>query len=280
MYSQALSDKTSLLDLFRLHKWRVEDAKKHPYRFKPIGTMIFCGSQGKGKTLSAVNYVINVLRDYPFAILVTNVKIEDYPFNAYYKIVNGEGVLFDKETDAVITSEDIINGTYSKVCIEYDGLDCLKFISNGEYGVLYLIDELHLELNSLESKNIDIDVMTEISQQRKQRKHIVGTSQVYMRLAKPLREQIFDVIICENYFHSIQFNKAIDGEQSVEKDGKLQAVVRSRHIFFHRPDMYERYDTFAKMKRYNKEWQGHKRESPDIYRPVAVPKPIERSDKK
>ena len=57
--------------------------------------------------------------------------------------------------------------------------------------MLYFIDELHLELNSLESKNIDIDVMVEISQQRKQRKHIVGTSQVYMRLAKPIREQIF-----------------------------------------------------------------------------------------
>ena len=32
--------------------------------------------------------------------------------------------------------------------------------------------------------------MIEVSQQRKQRKHIVGTSQVYMRMAKPLREQI------------------------------------------------------------------------------------------
>lgn len=82
----------------------------------------------------------------------------------------------------------------------YDGIDCLKNINNGEYGVVYFIDEIHLELNSLESKNIDIDVMVELSQQRKQRKHIVGTSQIYMRMAKPLREQVKDIILCKNYF--------------------------------------------------------------------------------
>lgn len=276
MYKQALSDELRLYDLFRLHKWRKDFRKAHPHMFGPIGTMIFCGAQGKGKTLSAVNYVCNVLKDYPFAILVTNVAIKDYPFNAYYKVISGQGVLFDKATDEIITSKEIVVGKYSRVCIEYDGLDTLKYVCNGEYGVIYLIDELHLELNSLESKNIDIDVMTEISQQRKQRKHIVGTSQVYMRLAKPLREQIFDVVICDNFFHCIQFNKAIDGETAKEEDGKLKATIKSRSLFFHTPEMYERYDTFAKMKRYNKEWQGHKREAP-VY---TYTPPQERSKKK
>lgn len=277
MYTRALNDNLDIRDLFRLHKWRKEFRKAHPHMFGPIGTMIFCGSQGKGKTLSAVNYVIHTLQDYPYCILVTNVAIKDYPFNAYYEVTkDGQCFIRDKVTKQVITSADIVSGTYSKVCIEYDGLDTLKYVQNGEYGVIYLIDELHLELNSLESKNIDIDVMTEISQQRKQRKHIVGTSQVYMRLAKPLREQIFDVVICNNFFTFLQFNKAINGETAEEKDGKLCAEVKSRHFFFHTPEMYERYDTFAKMKRYNKEWQGHKRESPDVYRY----KPTERTDKK
>ena len=87
-----------------------------------------------------------------------------------------------------------------RVCVEYTGLDCLKWINNAEYGVLFFIDEFHLELNSLESKNIDIDIITEISQQRKQRKHIVGTSQVFMRLAKPLREQIKQKMFYMFYF--------------------------------------------------------------------------------
>lgn len=263
MYKEALSDSLNPKYVFQNLKYKLDFKKQHPYFFTPIGTCIFCGSQGKGKTLSAVNYVCNVLEKFPFAVLVTNVAIKDYPFNASYSVdKEGNGHIYDIATGKKITSEDIVNGTYKHVCIQYDGLDCLKYICNGEYGVIYLIDEIHLELNSLESKNIDIDVMTEISQQRKQRKHIVGTSQVYMRLAKPLREQIFDVVLCNNFFGILQFNKAIDGETAVEKDGKLDCTVKSRHWFFHTAKMYNRYDTFAKMKRYNKEWQGHKRDTP------------------
>lgn len=268
MLKEALSDSLNPKYIFQNLKYKIDFKKQHPYFFTPIGTCIFCGAQGKGKTLSAVNYVCNVLKDFPFAVLVTNVTnvaISDYPFNATYSVdKEGNGHIYDIATDKEITSEDIVNGTYKRVCIQYDGLDCLKYICNGEYGVIYLIDELHLELNSLESKNIDIDVMTEISQQRKQRKHIVGTSQVYMRLAKPLREQIFDVVLCNNFFGILQFNKAIDGETAVEKDGKLDCTVKSRHWLFHTSKMYNRYYTFAKMKRYNKEWQGHKRDIPMI----------------
>lgn len=260
MYKPALSDKCDLRDIYKNYQYRKNFKKEHPYFFDPIGTMIFCGSQGTGKTLSAVNYIMNVLRRYKYAILCTNVSIRDYPFNAYVHTDGDSVCIKDKSTNETITSNDIIKGRFEKVCIEYDGLDTLKNIENGEYGVIYLIDELHLELNSLESKNIDIDVMTEISQQRKQRKHIVGTSQVYMRLAKPLREQIFNVVLCRKFFKSVQFNKLIDGEESKEEEGKLNAKVVSRHMFFHRQDMYERYDTYAKMKRYRKEWQGHKRE--------------------
>lgn len=270
MYKPALSDKCDIRDIYKNYQYRKNFAREHPYFFEPIGTMIFCGSQGTGKTLSAVNYVMNVLRRYPYAILCTNVSIRDYSFNAYIHTDGNSVCIKDKSTDETIKSEDIINGRFKKVCIEYDGLDSLKNIENGEYGVIYLIDELHLELNSLESKNIDIDVMTEISQQRKQRKHIVGTSQVYMRLAKPLREQIFNVVLCRKFFKSVQYNKLIDGEESKEENGKLNAKIVSRHIFFHRLDMYERYDTYAKMKRYRKEWQGHKREAVTDSKTVIV----------
>lgn len=99
---------------------------------------------------------------------------------------------------------------------EYHGLDDLKNVENGYAGVIFFIDEIHLELNSLESKNIDVDIMTEISQQRKQRKHIVGTSQVYGRMAKPLREQIKDIVVCKCFFGCIQFNRLIDAFETVE----------------------------------------------------------------
>ena len=130
-------------------------------------------------------------------------------------------------------------------------------------GVLYLIDEIHLEFNSLESKNIPIEIMVEVSQQRKQRKHIVGTSQVYMRLAKPLREQIDTVVICKNYLSCIQFNTVINGKTATEENGKLNADILRKFLWFHKPSLYESYDTYAKMKRYRKEWKGVERQ--EIY---------------
>lgn len=315
--------------LFDTVKYKQNFSIEHPDYFRPEGTLIFSGSQGEGKTLSAVDYVCNVLEDFPCAILVSNVDILGYPPNAYldkvshsekvwkelyqqveasrrtdyydelrnklslsYRFIKDKSKISEEDfihkhielqpfmrskdyhdwkalaeweihslyDDSLITQQSILDGIHERVCIEYWGLDTLKYVSNGQLGVLYLIDEIHLELNSLESKNIDIEIMTEISQQRKQRKHIVGTSQRYIRMAKPLREQIHDMVICKNYFHCIQFNKYIDGDSATEKDGKLQADVKSRKIFLHSPDMYARYDTYAKMRRYNNEWQGRPRD--------------------
>lgn len=207
-------------------KYKIDFRKNNPDYFDPEGIMIFCGSQGSGKTLSAVQYVLKVLKEYPKAILCTNVDILELP-------------------------ED------TKV-IEYDGLDCLKNIENGQFGVIYFIDEIHLELNSLESKNIDMNVIVELSQQRKQRKHIVGTSQVYMRMAKPLREQVKDVVLCKNYFKILQHNQLIDGFNSYEEGGKLKADVVQKVWWFHSPELYKLYDTYAKMRRYKQEWKGRK----------------------
>lgn len=224
--------KTELLkgSLAPLNVWKSVQYKRrfraeHPTYFDPEGLLVFCGPQGSGKTLSAVQYCRKVLEMYPHAKFVTNVAIEGLP----------EGV----------------------EVIEYDGIKSLMNVSNGFEGVLYLIDEIHLEFNSLESKNISIEEMTEIAQQRKQRKHIVGTSQVFMRLAKPFREQIRRVVICQNYFGLVQHNVEIDGTTSREKDGELEAKVLGNYWWFHTPALYGSYDTYAKMKRYKKEWRGH-----------------------
>lgn len=214
-------------DIFRTVAYRYRHMKENPTEFGRTGIKIFCGSQGSGKTLSAVQYVKKVCSAYPRCKLVTNTDIDGLP----------------DDTEV----------------IEYDGIDCLKNVNNGIEGVLYFIDEIHLELNSLESKNIDIDTMVELSQQRKQRKHIVGTSQVYMRMAKPLREQVKDIILCKNYFGLVQFNTHINGFESYEENGKLVSQVVGRYLWFHRPELYTCYDTYAKMRRYSSEWNGVKR---------------------
>lgn len=310
--------------LFRTIKFKVEGYKDNPNFFKPCGTMIFCGSQGEGKTLSAVQYVLNVLKSYPCAILCTNTRIKSRPVNAYVNhVVHSEDVwkamynkikkerckafydevvenlrndfyelkyptvtvedyielnmifyvfnesedyldwkqseewhIRDIRTDELITPQSIVEGKFKNVTIQYWGLDTLKYINNDKQGVIFLIDEIQLELNSLESKNIPIEVMVEISQQRKQRKHIIGTSQRYNRMAKPLREQIRDCVSCKCIFGCIQYNKWIDGDSTHEVNGELAYDVRGRKLFFHDPQQYKEYETYAKMHRYNNEWQG------------------------
>ena len=222
-HNEMLEGSLAPRNLIQSIRYKQDFRKEHPDYFDPEGLLIFCGPQGSGKTLSAVQYCKKIIERYPNCLFVSNVDIH--------------GV--DR--------------------IPYEGIKSLSEIHNGYNGVLYLVDEIHLEWNSLESKNISIEEMTEFAQQRKQRKHIVGTSQVYMRLAKPLREQIKNVVLCENFFGLIQHNKLINGLTATEENGKLNAEVMGNYWWFHRPELYSCYDTFAKMQRYSKEWKGRSR---------------------
>lgn len=216
----------NLIDTF---KFRRKFAKDNPDFFFPQGLLVFCGSQGSGKTLSAVQYIKKLCIEYPRAILCTNTKINGLPAHT--------------------------------AVVPYEGIESLTKYENGNFGVIYFIDEIHLEFNSLESRNVPIEVMIEVSQQRKQRKHIVGTSQVYMRMAKPFREQIKNVVICKKWLNCIQFNRLIDGESCREVDGQLKFDTSKICLWFHSPELYNCYDTYAKMKRYNKEWKGVARQN-------------------
>lgn len=201
-----------LLDLI---KYKFKFYKEHPNYFSSDGLTIFVGPQGSGKTLSAVNYVDNMMKKFPKCILVTNLFLNDYPFD-------GVRVFHFK-----------------------NGNDLAKF-SNGEYGVIFLIDEIQLYFNSLKSKNINPDVMVQISQQRKQRKHIVATSQVFGRMAKPLREQFSSVILCSRLLNCIQFNKLIDRDSIEDYDNgtTLKGKVLKKFLWFHSPKDFQKYDTY------------------------------------
>lgn len=195
--------------------WKLKNS--NPEELKAVGINIFCGPQGSGKTLSMVHYFKKIISDYPKAIVVTNIE-----FNF-----------------------DIPNQI-----IQYSGFDDFQ-IENGNYGVIYLLDEIHLILNSLESKGVPLSVIVELSQQRKQRKLILGSSQVYSRMAKPLREQIRNVIVCKNLFGVFQLNYLIDAFETKEgSDGKLDVKKMKTSFFFHRKEDYTNYDTYKKMSSY------------------------------
>ena len=213
----ALKEPSSPLNIFRQISYSRDFRKKHPFYFRPDGLIIFCGPQGSGKTLSAVNYVYNLLKIYPKCKIVTNVELTDYPFD-------GERVFL------------------------FESADDFKKYKNGEFGVIFLIDEIQLYFNSLGSKNINMDVMAQISQQRKQRIHIVATSQVFGRMAKPLREQFDVVIYCEKkFFGFLQKNSMIDRNSidSQESTGtNIVGQVKKVYRYFKNPLSFSRYDTY------------------------------------
>lgn len=210
---QALNNSLDIEDLFKVIKYKYEFDKEHPDWFRPDGILVFSGGQGSGKTLSGVRYVCKLLDEYPKAILCSNVLIEGYE---------------DRFTF-------------------FDSVKCFKTVNNGEYGVIYFIDEIQLLFNSLESKNMDINLFTTICQQRKQRKHIVGTSQVFNRISKGFREQFKYAVMCINVFGVLQYNKIAKGTDCNvdEGSGKITTERVHRQFFFHTPELYKKYDTNA-----------------------------------
>lgn len=187
----------------------------NPTYFDPSGIWVYCGSQGSGKTLSAVQTLKKMALLYPKAKIVSNMPIFCLP------------------------DRDIIPFS------DYSQLE----MSNGIEGVIFFLDELHVLWNSLESKDIPISEMAIFCQNRKDRRVIIGTSQVYSRIAKPIREQLQYVVDCHCILGSIQYNQVLNPQNEIEKDGHIQGELVQTQIFFHSPDMYQAYETLNKISR-------------------------------
>lgn len=200
----------------------LKNSKNKDY-FKPSGVSVYVGWQGGGKTLSAVYHVDRLMSIFPRCKLVTN----------------------------IIFNNDLID--YSDRIIYFQSVDELAEklvkVNNGECGVIYLIDEIQTYFNALDSKNIPPYVFTEISQQRKQRKLIIGTSQLWDRMAKPFREQANYEIRCNTLFNVLTVQTVIDAHtlKMDDKTGRSVGNVIKRGWFFHNRRIRNMYDTYQKV---------------------------------
>lgn len=192
---------------------------EHPEYFEPQGIVVFCGGQGQGKTLSAVRYIVDLMVKYPQCVCISNTNI----------------------------TSSLINPIRF---IPYEGVEFIDNYDNGYAGIILFLDEIQTEFNSLESKNIDPSIFQVISQQRKRRLHVVGTSQLYSRIAKPWREQMTSVVNCKNILRRFQLNAIEDYDGvSEDEDGRIEPASRHFYFFFHRPSDYDLYNTFEKVKK-------------------------------
>ena len=184
-----LSGSINPANAYRTVKHNILFARDNPDYFYPAGIWVFCGPQGSGKTLSAIQCLKKVCKEYPKAIVCSNLEIR---------------------------------GIENKV-IPFVSYVQLRNLSNGIEGIIFFLDELHILWNSLESKDIPISEMACFCQMRKDRRVIIGTSQVYSRIAKPIREQLQYAVDCRNYFKLLQVNEILDPSECIEKNGNIEA---------------------------------------------------------
>lgn len=219
----------------KLDDWR---AARDPDNFPYHGTQVYCGKQGSGKTISAVKHVLDIKARYPKAILVTNLRIKQLNARAF----QDENSLRYTLDELSAPNDYVFFQDAEQLALALVG------INNENRGVIYLIDEIHTYFNALESKNIPMYVFTEISQQRKQRKLIIGTSQLFLRMAKPLREQCDNVVMCSTVANFLTIQRVYDGmEIDQDYNGKLTGDKKRTGWFFHTRLIRQSYDTYQKV---------------------------------
>jgi ATP-dependent Clp protease ATP-binding subunit ClpX len=217
--AKTLEFKKIRFKLFDCLRWLYIDIcreKESGKTFDQYGFTLYCGRQGGGKTTSMVEYLNRMHVRFPKALIVTNFK---------YKYA----------TRIMESWRDFFE------------------IRNGEDGVIFALDEIHSEFSTAKSKDFPESLLSEISQQRKQRIKIVATSQVYSRVAKPIREQCFTTIQCETYCNRWTFNREYDAADYELQTNAVQVKKRvhpiNRHSFVQSDFLRSCFDTYEKIER-------------------------------
>lgn len=181
----------------------------------PTGTRVYKGYQGSGKTLSMVFYAFQIQKDFPNCKIFSNIQIKGLTNYTYFN--DDEGLRAALET------------------------------RNGSAGVLVLLDEAHLYFGK--KSGIPLDVLTAISQQRKDRRRIVFSSQIWEELDLSLRKQCKEIVSCRTFLSRFQFNTISDGESLSYDKLSSQYVAKTirTEIFKHSTLLYNSYDTTQKI---------------------------------
>ena len=139
-------------------KYKYDIRKNDPTFFDADGLIVFTGAQGSGKTLSAVNYVKALMDFYPQAKLVTNIMIKDYPaisLDEWIAEFYGFEACYHLQDFSELAQYKVIQDyLYLNRVFPFQNNDDLLRFHNGTEGIIYLIDEIQLYFNSLESKNV------------------------------------------------------------------------------------------------------------------------------
>lgn len=184
---------------------------KDPDYYKEYGVHVIAGKQGSGKTVTLAYLLRYYKQWYP------NLKIKT---NFGYKMEDGQ---IEHWADMVASN----NGTFGEI-------DC--------------IDEVQNWFNSLASKDFPPEMMTEITQQRKQRKSILCTSQVFSRIAKAIREQtylLYEPITAFGCLTIVRVYSVLMNADGLSDKKKLRKLF----FFVHDEEIRSSFDTYKKIEK-------------------------------
>lgn len=182
---------------------------RNPNELTEYGFHVVCGEQGSGKTITFAWLLRYYKKKFPKVKIATN-------FNYKYQ---------DSE---ILSWRDIV------------------FVNNGLYGQIDCIDEIQNWFSSVQSRDFPVEMITEITQQRKQHKVMFGSTQRFERMAKPLREQVNFVYYPITFFGCLTVVRQC--KPLVTEDGSIKKL-RFRRIFFfvHDDELRDAFDTYKKI---------------------------------
>ncbi|MCM1233377.1 MAG: hypothetical protein NC489_24945 [Ruminococcus flavefaciens] len=199
--------------------------ERDPEFFRYQGLHVFCGEQGSGKTIALVEFMMRIQEEYPKCRCITNLgyKYENDMLNEWQQLL-----------------------TYN----------------NGIRGVVVGIDEIQNWFSS--GRNTLPESMLEVvTQNRKNRRIILATSQVFTRMAKGLREQctlIYEPVTLAGCITWVKVRKPI-----LDSDGNvIEKKRRGSYFFVHTEKLRNAYDTYKVIHTLAKDGFKEKASVPEI----------------
>lgn len=187
---------------------RVADDRfeKNPEMFKYQGLIIFEGRQGNGKTISMIECARNMQKEFPKSKCLSNLnyKNQDYELDHWSKLIN---------------------------------------FKNGIYGIIAIMDETQNWFSSNQSKDFPPEMLQTITQNRKNRRVILGTAQNFYLLAKAIRSQATEVRRCTTLLGCLTIVRRF--EPILDSEGKVvEFKKRGMYFFVHDQELRDSYDTY------------------------------------
>lgn len=181
--------------------------KRQPDFFRPQGLIIFTGRQGNGKTTALMQYAIDLLDTYPKAKCLSNTK-------------------FAYQTEKLV---------HWKQLVDY---------KNEHKGIVVIMDELQNWFGSNQSRNFPPEMLGVITQNRKNRRVILGTAQNFYLLAKAIRSQCTEIRQCVTLAGVLTI--VIKREPIIDNDGDVKDLkYRGMYFFVHSERLRNSYDTWS-----------------------------------